>query len=739
MRLGTVIAFLEGFEYTMFNRKNIFVSLALSLLLVLPVVAGFVGHGTGDGGGSSGAHLANLDSDANKSGWLSASERTSALGLGYSDNQSDADMWAAAKGRSINSHPSDRSSTQLTTGSGTTNIGADQYTIDCDANHAAACDTLTRSEFSVVKSATDIALDLGFSSDQSYGAHTGGGHSTSTFPASDWEGCYTSALTGTNACPMDKDGYTAFTDIRSSSNVCSLADSKLTDFYNGNGVTNAAFATSDMSSLTSAETDYLCDCVGDLSDKSLANIKNCGANASGNNLSLFIVQGVKEGTYAASNITSSLLSSLGVYGTTDTQINQDMFEGNYCKTSDGTDVNCLTHMGSFISGYSNNSIYSSASSFKNKICSEMSARVYKKVNEWQYKKHYYVEACQEMNLFAESDVAILNWPTAYKTSTSATPHHSSYAPSGTYTAFTGEMGSYSGSFANGVGNLNAFDLHNGQFKFAIWGNVTKRREHKAKIGVTFKNTACIKHKGGNHPYFVKSFPVSILKNESDFDVNPLALGTLAASASTMTINLAASAATSSTAGTYTAVTNTETDFEKADFLASDISGVKIIAASSITGSLQYDGTAVTNGQVIRAHKLDELTYTPASGATASSNYASFTYKTYTPFPNKEFAKRGFACNACAGYTQYSASKPDYCWVNSAWYGGVLAGGHSYGDCLCTDAQRAVTQSVYNVRRNVPGCTGWDNQTGYASVYKYLDASKQAPATPEALVRDAQCN
>lgn len=110
----------------MINRKKFFAYLVFSAMLALPVIAGFVGHGTGAGGGSSGAHLANLDIDANESGWLSAAERTAALGLGYADNQSDADMWAAAKGRSTNSHPSGRSSTQLTTGSGTTNIGDDR-------------------------------------------------------------------------------------------------------------------------------------------------------------------------------------------------------------------------------------------------------------------------------------------------------------------------------------------------------------------------------------------------------------------------------------------------------------------------------------------------------------------------------------------------------------------------------------------------------------------------------------
>lgn len=736
----------------MVNRKKFFASLVFSAMLALPVIAGFVGHGTGAGGGSSGAHLANLDSDANESGWLSAAERTAALALGYADNQSDADMWAAAKGRATNSHPSGRSSTQLTTGSGTTNIGADQYKVDCDANHAAACDTLTRAQFSTIKSATDIALDLGFSSDQSYGAHTSGGHTTSNFPAADWETCYTSTLTGASACPMDKDGYTAFTDIRAASDVCTLANSKLTDFYNGNSVTNAAFTTSNMSSLTGSEADYLCDCIGDLSDKSLTNVKNCGANASAHNLSLFIVQGVKEGTYGASNITSSLLSNLGVYGTTDTQINQDMFEGNYCKTSDGTDVNCLTHMGSFIAGYSNNSIYASASSFKNKICTEMSARVKKKIEDWNHKKHYYVEACQDLNLFAESDFDILSWPTVYKSSSSDTPYNSTYKPATYYHHFGGVTPSgYTGMYDNtmyvyGQGqqatqsNLNGFKLVSGQFKYAIWGNVTKRREHRASVNVTFKNTACIKHKGNAHPYWNKYFPISVLKNEGDFDVNPLALGALAASASTMTINLAASAASSSTAGTYTAVTNTETDFEKADFLASDISAVKIIAASSITGSLEYDGTAVTDGQVIRAHKLDELTYTPASGATASSNYASFTFKTYAPFPGKEMAERGFACNACAAYTDDSAGKPAWCWVNSGWYGVNHAGAHSNGECICTDTQLPIANAyTRKIRREQPGCTGWDNHTGYTKVHKYIDASTVAPASPEALVRDAQCN
>lgn len=732
-------------------RLKILAVMAFSVILAVPVLAGFVGYGRGSQGGSSGAHLANLDADANKQGWLTDAERDAAAALGYLDIQSDADMWAAAKGRSVNNHPASRSSTQLTTGSGTTNISANQYATDCTANHAAACDTLTKAQFSAVKASTDAALDLGFSSDQSYGDHVLGGHTTSNFPAADWENCYTDALTGASACPMDKDGYTAFGDIRAASDVCTLATSKMTDFFNGNSVTNSAFDTSDLSALTSAEADYLCDCLDGLSDQSLTNMKNCAGNATANALGLHIVKGVKEGTYAASNITSSLLENLGVYGTTDTALNRDMFEGNYCAESDGTQVNCLTHIADFIDNYSNASIHSSASSFKSKVCTEMSARVQKRIEDWNHKKHYYVEACQGLNLFGESDFEILSWPTVYKSGSSDTPYSSSYTPGTYYHHFGGVTPSgYTGIYDDtayfyGIGqqftqsNLNAFKLVNGQFKYAIFGNVTQRREHRASVNVTFKNTACIKHKGNNHPYWNKYFPISILRNEDDFDVNPLALGTLAASASTMTINLASAASSSVTAGTYTAVEDTETDFEKGDFLSSNISGVKIIAASSITGSLEYDGTAVTDGQVIRAHKLDDLTYTPASGATASSNYASFTYKTYAPFASTEFKERGFACNACAAYGDNSVGKPSWCWVNSSWYGGTHAGAHNNGQCMCTDAQLPIASAyTRKIRREKPGCTGWDNHTGYSKVHKYIDASTVAPSTPEALVRDAQC-
>ncbi len=733
-------------------RLKVFVVMALSFALAVPVLAGFVGYGRGSGGGSSGSHLANLDSDANKTGWLTDAERDAAAVLGYSDTQADADMWAAAKGRSSNAHPSSRSTTQLTTSSGTTNISADQYATDCTANHAADCDTLTKTQFSSIKASTDAALDLGFSSDQSYGDHVLGGHTTSNFPAADWENCYTDALTGANACPMDQDGYTAFNAIRAASDVCTLSTSNMTDFFNGSNVTNAAFATSNLSSLTTGEAGYLCDCLDDLSDQSLTNMKNCGANATASALGLHVVKGVQNGTYAASNITSTLLENLGVYGTADTAMNRDMFEGNYCAESDGTDVNCLTHIADFVDNYSNASIYSSATSFKNKVCSEMSARVKKKIEDWNHKKHYYVEACQGLNLFSESDFDILSWPTAYKSSSSATPYSASYSPGTYYHHFGGVTPSgYTGiyddtAFFYGIGqqpvqsNLNGFKLVNGQFKYAIWANVTKRREHRASVNVTFKNTACIKHKGNSHPYWNKNFPISVLQNEDDFDVNPLALGTLAASATTMTINLASAASSSVTAGSYTAVEDTETDFATGNFLASAISGVKIIAASSITGSLEYDGTAVTDGQVIRAHKLDDLTYTPASGATASSNYASFTYKTYAPFPNKEFKERGFACNACAAYGDNSPGKPDWCWVNSAWYGMTHAGAHNEGQCMCTDSQLPIANAyTRKIRREAPGCTGWDNHTGYSKIHKYIDSSTVAPSTPEALVRDAQCN
>ena len=141
-------------------------------IISLPLSAGFVTYGRGDGGGSAGTHTANLDADAQTNGFFSHLEREAAISLGYSGTSlADARLYNAAKGRSSTSYPTQQN---LTDGNGD-NLTANHYEADCDDYIASTpgvsgggCADLTKAQFTSVRNDTDLAKAAGYDNNTQY-------------------------------------------------------------------------------------------------------------------------------------------------------------------------------------------------------------------------------------------------------------------------------------------------------------------------------------------------------------------------------------------------------------------------------------------------------------------------------------------------------------------------------------------------------------------------------------------
>ena len=159
-----------------FANKNLSprrVALVVGLFMIsLPLSAGYVTYGRGDGGGSAGAHTANLDADAQTNGFYSHAEREAATSLGYSGTSlADALLYNAAKGRSSTSYPTPQN---LTDGNGD-NLSANHYEADCDdyisstpGVSGTGCVELTKTQFTSVRSNTDLARAAGYDNHTQY-------------------------------------------------------------------------------------------------------------------------------------------------------------------------------------------------------------------------------------------------------------------------------------------------------------------------------------------------------------------------------------------------------------------------------------------------------------------------------------------------------------------------------------------------------------------------------------------
>ncbi|MGC6535660.1 MAG: hypothetical protein ACON4V_08950, partial [Parvibaculales bacterium] len=148
------------------------VLVAALCIISLPLSAGFVTYGRGDGGGSAGTHTANLDADAQTNGFFSHLEREAAISLGYSGTSlADARLYNAAKGRSSTSYPTQQN---LTDGNGD-NLTANHYEADCDDYIASTpgvsgsgCTDLTKAQFTSVRNDTDLAKAAGYDNNAQY-------------------------------------------------------------------------------------------------------------------------------------------------------------------------------------------------------------------------------------------------------------------------------------------------------------------------------------------------------------------------------------------------------------------------------------------------------------------------------------------------------------------------------------------------------------------------------------------
>ena len=150
------------------RRKAFWLTLS-GLLLSLPLSAGYVTYERGSGGGASGAHIDNLNEDAQTVGYPTDALRDAAILLGYGGNTTDADLFMAARGNATNDYPTPH---PLQTASGD-NISANQYEVDCDnyilvtsGVSGDGCADLNKTNFQTVKAQTEAALEYGYDSNQ---------------------------------------------------------------------------------------------------------------------------------------------------------------------------------------------------------------------------------------------------------------------------------------------------------------------------------------------------------------------------------------------------------------------------------------------------------------------------------------------------------------------------------------------------------------------------------------------
>ena len=159
-------------NFSVFLRSRVFWGVAVLCLISLPLSAGFVTYGRGDGGGAAGAHSANLDSDAQQLGYFSHAEREQAIRLGYgADSQDDAALYNAANGRISTNYPT---SSNLTDTNGD-QLTLNHYEVDCDDYIASnsnvsgsGCVDLTKTQFLSVQDSTDAAKEAGYDNHVQY-------------------------------------------------------------------------------------------------------------------------------------------------------------------------------------------------------------------------------------------------------------------------------------------------------------------------------------------------------------------------------------------------------------------------------------------------------------------------------------------------------------------------------------------------------------------------------------------
>lgn len=143
-----------------------FFLVAILSCLSLPLSAGFITYGRGDGGGASGTHTANLDVAAQSQGYGSHADRERAIALGYDGSSlNDALTYNAALGLTSISHPTPRTLVD----SNDDPLTANHYEVDCDdfietlsSVSGTGCADLTKLHFLTVQSDTDRSKEAGY-------------------------------------------------------------------------------------------------------------------------------------------------------------------------------------------------------------------------------------------------------------------------------------------------------------------------------------------------------------------------------------------------------------------------------------------------------------------------------------------------------------------------------------------------------------------------------------------------
>lgn len=281
---------------------------------------------------------------------------------------------------------------------------------------------------SLTSSSTTSALNdwlvsiLGFSSGDIYTAWNNAGHTSSSFPAADFESCYNSTATGASACSITKSTWDGLSPLLVSDSS-TITNAQLGTYYGSRSITNSTFATSSLSSFTTIEGNFVRDCIGDLSSKTTSTLDGCVSTSTATDTTFARHQckGVRTGRsgYADSLITLDLLDDLGVFA--NDSYARNLVNGNYCGAYGAADKSCLNAVVRRIKRTSGGWPYTTNdkndpcnASAQTRICHDLKREVRDYVVKGRhFTKRYIVEACQRAvisNAFSSANFPIVGMP-----------------------------------------------------------------------------------------------------------------------------------------------------------------------------------------------------------------------------------------------------------------------------------------------------------------------------------------
>lgn len=544
-----------------FTSKKLIIGISLALMAAVPLSAGFVGTGgRGSGGGASGAYTNVVDQNAQANGYHSDIERQAAITKGYNgDDSDDANLYNAAKGRASSPYPSQHNITDSNSAAITTN----HYEDDCDdyillnsSVTGTSCTDLTKTQFLVVRSNTDAAIDNGYDTHVQFKTANLLGYTKSCADSDVYlealgrssSACYSTALAPptaadctsyistnsltdssntalTGCAAMTKTQYNGFknwnnvqlaeTAVTTATSCSGITTQNIKLFMNDQSVTNADF---DFDNLSTKQSDFLKQCILDVgASRTVAQAKACGSGKDDSDLALYEIQQTRAAgtagcgvaaTYPTTGLTAGVLRRAGVWASANNTACTSAYGGNFCE-SNGNTVSCTNILQGDITSATSANV-STVANVSTWATAKVKANLLAQFNAWT-PPHIIAEACQSANWavpnFLKSSALKATYSTHNFKAMVAAPASNIYVYDG-----TGSPHSYKNMVVVGQDGDN--------FRIDVAANVEKRRMRHVQITLNYTNSCPAFGTGAVGS--AKKMAYSVVKNAVDAAANSLA-------------------------------------------------------------------------------------------------------------------------------------------------------------------------------------------------------------------------